>query len=200
MIRKMALTGIMGAGKSCVGFFINSLGIPFVSADELSQKAVSPPQEGHARLLKILGPSFLKADGSWNRGKIAEKIFHNPDLLSRVEGAIHPLVLKMMWKEAHRAQRDLKPLIVFEVPLLFEKNLQGCFEDSVVVAAKESLCQARLRKHKADLYPGFKNRMSFQLSQEEKLKKADFVLWNNGSLEDLKSKVKALLKKMKILF
>ena len=190
MIRKTALTGGMGVGKSTTGAFIASYGVPFVSADDLNHKVLYG--RGYAPMKRLLGPSCLKPDGNWDKTKIAQKIFTDSGLLSRVENILHPLILQLMDQHISTSQKEGGAGIVFEVPLLFEKNLQTFFDDCVVVAVEDKILKNRL-KNTPSVLSHFEDREKFHLPQSEKLKRASHIVWNNGSLEDLSLEVKKLL-------
>ena len=195
-MQKVGLTGIVGSGKSTVGFIISDYGIPFVSADALSRQVISPPGPGYHKLLKLLGTDFLNSDHSWNRQKMAKAAFHNPNLLSQIESIIHPLVLNLMQEEAKKCQQKGEIAVFFEIPLLFEKNLQNFVETSVLIAIESDKQKKFLQKRPDFNLSNIANIMQFQMPQKEKLKKADYIIWNKGSLKDLENQVFELMKKM----
>ena len=196
-MQRAALTGIIGSGKSTVGYIIfNYYSIPFVSADKLSREVIAPFQPGYYKLLKLLGNSYLNADGLWNREKIAKVVFQNSGLLSKMEDIIHPLVLSLIQEKIQKYKKQGNDAIFFEIPLLFEKNLQNLVDTSILVAIEPKKQKEHLQKKADFTLSSIVNRMKFQIPQEEKLKKADYVIWNKGSLKDLKDQVADLMQKM----
>ena len=195
-IRKIAITGVIGAGKSATGEILSQKGLNFVSADELAQQAISPQNKGYALLLKILGPRYLQnTSKEFDKKKIALQLFKSPALLKRVESVIHPIVWDLMKKKEKELCRAGKKSVFYEIPLLFEKKWEDRFDIRVVIATDLEKRKKRLKKNQTMGGEDIKNRISFQISQEEKMKRADYVIWNNSSLKELEKQVSQFLEK-----
>ena len=195
-IRKIAITGVIGAGKSATGEILTKKGLSFLSADDLAEQAISPQNKGYALLLKILGPRYLKKTSKeFDKKKIASKVFQSPSLLNRVESVIHPIVWDLMKKKEKELGRAGKKSVFYEIPLLFEKKWEKRFDIRVVIATDLEKRKNRLKKTQTMDGEEIKNRMRFQISQKEKMKKADYVIWNNSSLKELEKQVSQFLEK-----
>lgn len=194
----MALTGIMGAGKSTVGALLHKKGFHVVSADQLARLAIFPHTFGWHQLVQLLGVQYLKQDGYFDRARIADLVFREPEMLKKIEDIIHPIIWDLIKKKEYAADQSGVKIIFFEIPLLFEKNLDRFFDISLLIAVDQDKQRDRLHKNKGLSTVNILSRMQFQIPQQEKIKKADYVIWNNSSLKDLENQISEFLKNTKL--
>ena len=193
-MHKIAITGIIGSGKSTMGFLLEEMGLDFISADLLAKQAFRPDQITYAPLLKLLSTKYLDQDRkNFNFQKVAESAFQDQKLLSQIEVIIHPFVWNLMQKKINKLESTGKKVVFCEVPLLFEKKWENRFDTVIVVAISPKQLKRYLKEPEET-----KKRMQFQISQEEKIKRADYVIWNLDSLEELRNQVLNLVKTLKI--
>ncbi len=197
-MRKIAITGIMGAGKSTVGSILQSQEVDFISADALVRQVLRPKNPGYTKLLNLLGPKYLDNENNFDTKKIAQKIFQDESYLQKVESLIHPMVLDLMRKKEEKLRFSGKMALFYEIPLLFEKKWGPFFDIKIVIAIDLKKQRKRLMNQRALTQTDIKNRMQFQMAQSEKIKRADHVVWNNSSKEELKKQVLSLLKLLQI--
>lgn len=195
-MKKVAITGALSSGKSTVCNFLKEYCNAYtVDADKIVHELLLSPTL-KKKILKKLGPSILSND-VLDRAKIAEKVFANPHLLKELENEIHPLVIKRL-NEIYNKIKNSQEYSFFaaEIPLFYESPFvdKNFYDFVIVVTADKNLCQKRFsEKNQRNEYQKRSKRF---LSQEEKAKKADFVIVNNGSLNDLKEQVLALSKRI----
>jgi dephospho-CoA kinase len=190
---KVALTGNVASGKSSVAGIWSDAGVPVIRADDLARDAVAPGTEGLHRIVEEFGPGILHADGSLHRPKLRERVFHSPEDRFRLEAILHPIIgsLRARWED--RQQLEGSPLIVAEIPLLFEVGLEKEYHLVVLVLAPERECLRRLTEDRG-LEEGEARRvMDSQIPSRDKVSRADFILENGGSREDLETRALALL-------
>ncbi len=197
-MRKIAITGIIGAGKSTVGLILQNMKMDFISADVLARKAIAPQKPGYIKLLDLLGSQYLNDQGYFDTQKIAEKAFQNQALLYQIESIIHPVTQDLMQKAEEKLLSAGKTVVFYELPLLFEKKKEYFFDTKVVIAIDSKKQKNRLQKYRNLKLKDIENRMKFQMSQSEKIKGADYVIWNNLSLDHLKKQVFSLVNWLKI--
>lgn len=193
---KIAVTGGISCGKSQFCLFLKELGAYVVSTDKIVHQLLSPETDLGKKVIQLLGPEIIK-DSKIDRAVVAKKVFTNPKLLTNLEQITHPEVFHEVEKRYEKCSKEGKhPLFVVEVPLLFEVSSEGRFDATVAVIADESRCIERFQKatglDKEDYY----ERMARQLTPEEKAARADFVSYNNGSLEDLYEEAKNVYEKV----
>lgn len=196
-MHKIAITGIIGSGKSTVGLILQKMKLDFISADVLVRQAIAPQKPGYFKLLNLLGTKYLKDQSYFDTQKIADKAFQDPALLSQIESIVHPIILDFMQKAEEKLLSAGKTVVFYEVPLLFEKKWEGFFDTKVVIAIDLKKQQNRLQKYRNMKRKDIENRMKFQMTQSEKIKRADHVIWNNLSVEKLEKQVFSLVNGLK---
>jgi dephospho-CoA kinase len=184
-VLRVALTGNVAAGKSAVAEAWMRRGVPVLSADELARRAVEPGTPGLSEVRAAFGDGVLAADGTLNRSELRTRIFRDEAARQRLEAILHPRIgeLRAAWMEVRRAQGD--PLVVAEIPLLFETGLEGGFDVVVVVDAPPDVRLARLVERRGLGRDEAQRIMDAQMDPAEKRRRADWVVDNAGTLEAL---------------
>lgn len=159
---KVAITGNIAAGKSQVEAIL-AKEFPVYDADKIAHK-------------------FL---GDVDRKSLGEKVFKDPEARKKLEEYIHPKV-KQEILEIFGAAHDI---VFVSVPLLFEANFDKMFDKILFVAADDNLRLERLMKRNNFTEEQAKLRMNAQMPQDEKIKKSDYVIYNNSTIEDLEAEV-----------
>jgi dephospho-CoA kinase len=187
------LTGGLGTGKSTVASLIRSHGIPVIDADRLAKEVVEKGSIGLERVRQVFGPDILSPQGELDRSKMAEIVFARPDRLSQLEAIIHPLVQEAVLQQKNWLKDQGCPWAVYDVPLLFEKNLKKQFDGIITVAADEQQQIERVKKRNAWNDEEILKRIRVQVPMSEKIKLSDYVINNQGSLPDLEKQVASLV-------
>ena len=186
-ILKIGITGGIGSGKSAVCSIFAYLGVPVLYADDIAKELSSTDSAIRKKIIAVLGESAFQADGSLNRSFIASEIFSNKSLQQKVESIIHPRVEKEIEKQikelAHRGQL----VAIVEAALIYEAGLYKKLDAVIVVDADESERINRVRKRDVVSEDAVHSRMHAQLNVKNKLEKADYIIYNNGTLEELES-------------
>ena len=195
-MKKTAITGGLSSGKSTVCQFLKELGAYVVSADEIVHNLLSSDQNVYQKVVDLLGSDVL-VNNQLNREAIAQKVFSQPKMLQSLESILHPLVFLEIELKYQSIKNDPRyNLFVAEVPLLYETNNEILFDSVVVVLAKEELCKKRFYKEEKQDNAKITQRMLRQMPLQEKAKKANFTLLNNGNLANLKNEVVKLASKL----
>ena len=183
----VGLTGGIGAGKSETLAAFERFGAATLSTDRVTHELLGD-DEVRAALTEHWGEQ-VAPNGTVDRNRVGEIVFGNPDELAWLESVLHPRVgvHVFQWRE------NLDPEIgvaVVEVPLLFEAAMEDVFDATVAVIASDPIREERLRERGQ---AGLEGREERQLDQDEKGRKADHVIRNEGSIEELESKVKEVM-------
>jgi dephospho-CoA kinase len=187
----VAVTGGIGAGKSEALRAFARHGAAVVSSDEIVHHLLATDDELKRALVERFGERILGADGRPDRGAIAQIVFADSEELGWLESLLHPIVSAeyMTWR-ARLGQLPQPPEVcVTEVPLLFEAGAQERFDRVVVVTAPEALRGAR-RQVRAD------ERDARLLPEEEKVRRADHVYVNEGTIDELDAWVEGLMREL----
>ncbi|HZO06722.1 MAG TPA: dephospho-CoA kinase [Solirubrobacterales bacterium] len=188
---KIGLTGGIAAGKSEALAAFGRLGAATLSSDAVVHELLeSEPLRG--RLVERWGPEVAPAEGV-DRAKIGGIVFADPEELAWLEAQIHPLVAERMveWLTELPAGTELA---VVEVPLLFEGGREAVFDTTVAVVAGEDVRRTRAEARGHTLVD---EREARQLTQAEKAERAEHVVANDGSVEDLEEALSALIDKLR---
>ena len=194
-LRKVAITGGLSCGKSSVCRFFKELGAQVISADEIVHQLLSLKTSLGQQVIALLGEKIVVND-KIDRSAIAKIVFNNPALLQSLQKLIHPVVFSEIEKQYQQSLKQGKaPLFVAEIPLLFEAHGGHFFDATIAVWAEPNACRQRFiaAGHNEDEYD---QRMAFQLSADEKVKLADYVINNSGNLEQTRHAVADLFAKL----
>jgi dephospho-CoA kinase len=186
----VGLTGGLGAGKTTALAALERLGAATLSTDAVVHELLATDELRDA-LVGRLGPE-VAPNGRVDRSKVAELAFADREHRGWLEGLLWPKVGErvMNWRE-QVAAADPPPLAaVVEVPLLFEAGMEGAFDSTLAVVADEGV---RRERAEARGHAALDSRTGRQLSQAEKSQRADFVVRNDGSLEELKQSLSRFL-------
>ena len=183
---KVGLTGGIGAGKSTVADLFAKLGAIVIRADELSRQVIEVNSSGFNQVITRFGKEILKKDGSIDRAKLAKIVFKDPNALKDLEKIIHPLVRNKTNELIE--QQNPEAIIVNEVPLLLEKNMEKLYDFLVIVISSEKNRTKRLLD-KGLSKEQIRDRMNHQVDDETRKTKADFLVVNDGNLEQLEKDV-----------
>jgi dephospho-CoA kinase len=181
----VALTGNVGSGKSTVAARWLETGVPVISADELSREAVLPGTPGLRRIQEAFGDSVLAPDGTLDRASLRELVFADEERRRTLEDILHPLIRqsRAQWVEEMRAGGA--PLVVSEIPLLFETGTQNDFDVTVLVDAPADLRLERLTKDRGLAVDEARRIMAAQMEPADKRAASDVVIDNTGTLDEL---------------
>ena len=196
-MKLVGLTGGIASGKSTVAKILESLGAAIIDADALSREVVEPDQDAWKDIVASFGADVLQADRTLDRTKLRTTIFNNPEARKKLESIIHPRVRALAEKRISERAAAGYAVIVYEVPLLFEGNLHEWLRPVILVSCDIGTQRSRLQKRDRLASAQAQKHIDAQMSLEEKRRLADYVIENNGSLEDLERQVRAVLEKIK---
>lgn len=187
-IKRVGVTGGIGTGKTTVCKFLRKLGCEIFSADTEAKRLQETDPDVISGIKRIFGDAIYQS-GVPNRKRISEIIFNDEKKLSELNALIHPKVFRAFDEAVRRAEAEGKPMIAKEAAILFESGGEKGLDAVLVVAADLNIRIARLRSRGLS-DEDIRARMSRQFSQDELLKRADIVIWNNHTLDALESETK----------
>ena len=193
----VGLTGNVAAGKSRVAELWARLGVPVVSADALARDVVEPGTVGLERVRAAFGEGVVDDDGRLDRAALRARVFEDDEARERLESILHPLIQerRQEWLDARRAEGSA--LVVSEVPLLFEVGLDATVDRTVVVHAPEEARLDRMVRQR-DLEEREARRiMASQMDAEAKRGRADHVVENAGTLDEVDRAAADLLARLR---
>lgn len=180
-------------GKSTVLALFKEFGAITISTDEIV-KLLLKEKDALKKIENLLGREVFLGNGSLNTKRVADVIFHNDNLRRSLEDILHPLVFERINQMLDEIG-DGEKLIVIEIPLLFERGYEGRFNKTVTVYAKKETAIDRLEKQGITRKDALL-RLKSQLSGEEKVSRSDFVIDNNGTVEEAMRQVETICKEL----
>jgi dephospho-CoA kinase len=196
-ISVFGLTGGIGSGKSTAAALFRERGVPVVDADELAREAVAVGSPGLAEVLAAFGPQVLAADGSLDRKQLGALIFGDAEARKCLNAITHPIVRRLSQERFAALDSEGVTLAGYDVPLLFEVGLDAVLRPIVVVVAREATQLERIVARDGISEEAARERLAAQLPLADKQKRADYVLYNNGTPEALGAQVDAVLEKLR---
>jgi len=195
-VKLVGLTGGIASGKSSVAAIFKRLGAAVINADDLSREVVQPGQKGWQEIVDAFGADILQADQSLDRRKLRTIAFDDVQARKKLEAIIHPRVRALAEQRIQDYAAAGFEIVVYEVPLLFEVNLHHWLRPVILVACEPRTQLIRIAQRDRVADAEAQKTIDAQMSLEEKRKLADYVIENNGSLEDLERRVRELWEKL----
>ncbi|MFZ7131463.1 MAG: dephospho-CoA kinase [Eubacteriales bacterium] len=189
------LTGGIASGKSTVSSILkNEFNISVIDADTLARKAVEPNRSGLSQIVAFFGKDILLSDGSLNRKKLGKVTFNDAKKIKILNNIIHPLVDEMFLEKVKEYEEKRHPWIIYDCPLLMEEKLMHRVHKTILVTVDEPTQLARLMERESLDKQQALNRVRLQMSMKEKLKRADYIIYNDGDYLQLREGVHYLWK------
>jgi dephospho-CoA kinase len=186
----IGLTGGIASGKSTISNFLSDLGAVIIDGDATAHRLMEPTQPGWEDIVREFGPDILNADRTIDRIKLGAIVFNNREKLRLLNQITHPRIISEIQDELQRL-RHTRPdaVLVLDIPLLFEGHMDKlCDQVWVVWVSKETQVERLMERNWLTREEALK-RISAQMSLDEKARRADVVIDNNGILAETLSQV-----------
>jgi dephospho-CoA kinase len=186
----IGLTGGIGAGKSTVTQMLEAFGAAVIDADKVGHQIYLPDLPAWREIVDTFGPEVLNADRTINRQALGKLVFADPEALRTLNRIVHPKMFDHMGEliAEMRARGGMKAIVV-EAAVLIEANWMALVDQVWVVVASEAVVVDRLAKQRHLSSEQVRTRIAAQLTNDERLKHADVVIRNDGSLEEVRHAV-----------
>jgi dephospho-CoA kinase len=185
----IGLTGGIGAGKSVVADYFRSLHVPVLDADQIAHDLLRDDATLILQVSEHFGKDVLRANGELDRRQLRQKVFKDPGAKAWLEQLLHPRILKTLRTQIVAAKT---PYVIAEIPLLLEGEAKREVDRILVVDCPESTQISRAAKRDHVTEQAIEDIMRHQINREARLKAANDLIENNGSLEDLQQQVSDL--------
>lgn len=196
----VGLTGGIATGKSTTSNILRSqYNLPVIDADELAKQALNVGEAPFKAVVQHFGPGILQTDQQIDRAKLAQLVFTDVKNRLVIESYIHPYVQKKMQElKQHYQSRGAKSCL-YDVPLLFEKNLESQFDQTILVYSPKNLQVERIRLRNPTWSDAeIEQRLKSQLDIEVKRTKANYIIENVGTLDDLQKQIAIMVQTLQL--
>ncbi|MGZ4870321.1 MAG: dephospho-CoA kinase [Candidatus Angelobacter sp.] len=200
---RVGLTGGVACGKSTVARMFADLGANIVDADTIAHELYRPGHVVLQELVKHFGPEILKPDGELDRARLAALVFDG-GRVEELNRIVHPAVIRQQdqWMRA-LGEKDPYAVAIVEAALIFEAGVKDHFDRIMVVTCKPAQKTARFAQrtgmNEDEARADVERRNKAQMSDEEKARRADFVIDNSGSVEETRHQVQRIYSELKVL-
>jgi len=194
----VGLTGGVASGKTAVSRVLKEEGAYIIDADQIARELVKPRKPAWKEIIRAFGQEILQEDGSIHRKKLAGKVFADAKQRKLLNQMLHPRIRKEMDRRVKEiGQRDPEAIVVIDAPLLVELGNHRRMDKLIVVTSTRTQQLERLKDRDGANRGEALKIVSSQMPLEEKLKFADFVIRNEGSLEEMKRKAREVFKELR---
>ena len=192
MTRVILLTGGLASGKSTAASFLKEQGAHVIEADQLGHRAYEPGSPAHAQVVAAFGPDVLAPDGRIDRKVLGARVFGKPAELRKLTDIVWPAIRTLAAEEIASTRAAGKTrVIVLEAAVLFEAGWQDLGDEVWVNIVDPEIAIARAIARDNVPRAAVEKRLASQLSNAERVARADVVITNNGTVEDLLAQLRA---------
>ncbi len=186
---RVGLTGGIASGKTTVANLFGDLGIPLIDTDIIAREVVAPGSEAIEVIQERFGDAVIDSDGGLNRAEMRRRVFADTDARKDLEAILHPRIGQEVFRQADVAEGDYQIIVV---PLLVGSPLRDFVDRILVVDCDEKTQIDRLLERDSETVEQARKILAAQSSRAQRLAIADDIIGNDGSLDDLQSRVREL--------
>jgi dephospho-CoA kinase len=195
-MKVIGLTGGIGSGKSTAAQYLKSLGATVIDLDKVGHEILKKDGPVYKETLSIFGANILAADGEIDRTKLGKLVFGNPGALKKLNDITHPAIDKRVEDIMNESISLGIKVVVLEAAAMLEAGRSWQADEIWVIAAPEAAVVDRIKNRPDYTEEIARTRIRSQMNNEDRIKKADVAILNNGTLEELKAKVKVEWEKL----
>lgn len=188
----IGITGGSGSGKSVISGIFSEYGFVVIDADKIAKQIMAEDENLKKEISDAFGSEFILENGSVDRKKLGKYIFANPEKIETLNRLTHPKIIEKIIQESKLSGEKA----VIDVPLLFDSPLEKVCDVIIGVIADNEIRVKRIAKRDGIDDITAKNRIAAQLSNGEIAKRSDYVIKNNGKIDDLREEVKLIIERL----
>lgn len=189
----IGLTGSIASGKSTVANMLSEMGFPIIDADLVARIVVEKGTATLETIKEVFGTQVIHEDGTLNREELGALIFSDPSKRKQLNDIMHPAIREEMLVQRQQLVQQGNPVIIMDIPLLFESRLQSFVDKILVVTVTEQKQLERLMARNGFTHEEARLRIQSQLPLSVKEEGADAVIYNNETIEETKQQLLKIL-------
>lgn len=189
----LGLTGSFGSGKTIVAKIFRTYGAKIIDADTIAHKLLKPQNKIYKKIISTFDESIVAKNKTIDREKLAYLVFNNKALLKKLNRITHPEIIRIM---KGQIKKSSKKTIILDAPLLIEAGLKKWVDKLIVVKIKRKNQIERILKKSNLTKQEILRRIKSQLPLQDKVRRADFVIDNNGTLKSTKRQVEQIRRQL----
>ncbi|MDF7669563.1 dephospho-CoA kinase [Lactobacillus sp. ESL0703] len=193
----LGLTGGIASGKSTADAFFKKQQLPIIDSDLIAHDILNVGEAGYHQVVQQFGRNFLNPDQTINRHQLGEVVFSDPKQLSILNKITHPLIFQIIQTKITQNKQAGEQLVILDAPVLFESGAQKYCDKTLLITVSEEMQIKRLMARDGLTRKAALNRINSQMPLAKKVKLADYVITNTGTIEELEAQLAQLLFKLK---
>ena len=194
----LGVTGGIASGKTTVANMLEDLGVPIIDFDLLSRQVVEPGQPAFKDITDYFGDGVIDKNGTLDRKRLSAIVFRDSAKRKILEGITHPRIVEAFVRQIKKmAEKDPHRIVQAVIPLLFEVNLTHLVHKVLVVYVSPDKQIERLTRRDKISHKEAENILKIQMPIDEKVAKANFVIHNEGNVDETRKAVYALWRSLK---
>lgn len=193
-VKVIGLTGGIGTGKSTASAYLKQKGFAVIDADQIARQVVEPGMPLLMTLAKTFGSQILREDGSLDRKALASIVFSDPDKRRTLDGIMHGAIIQVIDEQIAACRKERCRGILIDAPLLFETNLDEKCSSTWLITARQDIRIARVCARDNMTREEVEARIRSQMDEGEKRRRANIVIDNSGTREELEMRLDEVLK------
>lgn len=187
-MKVIGLTGGIASGKSTVALLLRDIcKLPIIDADKLSRDAVKPGSKGMCMIKETFGEGVIYSDGNLNRPAMGKMICTDAKIREQLDQILHPIIGELYQNELKKYCDAGEKLVIYDCPLLIESGHYKDVDEIVLVVTDPEERLKRIMERDGVDKSFAERKIAIQMPDEEKMKYADKIIYNNGNIEDLKA-------------
>lgn len=193
---KVAITGVIGSGKSTIAQLLKNMGIPLIDADEISRASTKKGGAAYDKIIALFGPDILLENGEIDRKKLAHIVFSDSKKRLALEAVVHPAVKMIRDQMIKELEKKNEKIVVLDIPLLFETGMEKEVDYVILAYADEKTLFDRVHKRDNMSFLEFEKRLKNQIPLSEKVKKSHFIVDTRKDLKLLEKELAVIVNKI----
>jgi dephospho-CoA kinase len=190
-VKTIGLSGGIGSGKSTAARFLAEFGAVVIDLDKVGNEALKKGKKAYQKALHEFGETILDKNGEIDRSKLGQIVFNNREALKRLNSIVHPEIDKTVTDKIQESRRRGVKVVVLEAAAMLEAKKTWQADEVWITIAPEKTVLERLQQRSGYNKADAKARISSQMTNKERVKQAKVVINNDGTLDELKTRVKA---------
>ncbi len=190
-MKVIGLTGGIGSGKSTAARLMGELGAEVLDLDKVGHDVLKKGSNAYKKAVRDFGEEIINKNGEIDRGRLGKIVFNNPDALKRLNNITHPEIDKAVENKINDFQKRGVKVMVLEAAAMLEASKAGLADELWVITAPEKIATERIKDRPGYSLATARSRIRAQVTNEERIKHAKVIINNDGTLDELKTKVKA---------
>ncbi|MCO7124821.1 dephospho-CoA kinase [Sporolactobacillus shoreicorticis] len=198
-MKKIGLTGGIASGKSTISHWLVQHGYPVIDADKISREIVAPGEPALAKIAEQFGKTMILPTGELDRKKLGALVFQDTRKRRQLDELLHPIIRYRMNEALNQLEEQGVQAAFLDIPLLYENGLETWVDQTLVVAVSEENQLRRLMTRNKLTEDQARARIASQIPLLDKVKRADAVIDNNGSIEESEAQLRCFLSRWSFL-